>query len=106
MEGHVRQLHSRDTLPAPAARDAKPVAEGCASGPVASKDAQRIRELAFEGQQRSEIRVATIVVGRIQRGSKYGGQGDQEQNGYAWKYNCHIGDRDALVRMEQPSYHS
>jgi hypothetical protein len=41
------------------------VAEGCASGPVASKDAQRIRELAFEGQQRSEIRVATIVVGRI-----------------------------------------
>ena len=50
MEGHVRQLHSRDTLPAPAARDANPMTERCAAGPVACKDALRIREVGFESQ--------------------------------------------------------
>lgn len=42
MEGDARQFQCHDTLPALAARDADPVAEGCAGGPVAMDDAERV----------------------------------------------------------------
>ena len=56
-QGNVRQNKSGDALPAPAARDADPAAEGHVRSPVVPKDAERVGELGFEGKQRGEVGV-------------------------------------------------
>lgn len=55
VEGSVGQSQGGDALPALAARDAQPAAEGRAGGPVAAQDAERIRELCPEREQRVEV---------------------------------------------------
>ena len=49
-QGNVRQNKSGDALPAPAARDADPAAEGHVLSPAMAKDAERVGELGFEGK--------------------------------------------------------
>jgi hypothetical protein len=57
LEGHVGQNQSRDALPAAAARDANPSAEGCIVSPAVGNDAKRVGELRFEGKESCEVRV-------------------------------------------------
>lgn len=51
VEGNSRQFHGGDALlpvPAAAARDSHPAAEGRADGPVSGEDAEGIGHLCFE----------------------------------------------------------
>lgn len=57
---HVQQRQSGDAVSALAARDADPVAEGGAGGPVGGQDAVRVGELGFESQQGGEVGVAAV----------------------------------------------
>jgi hypothetical protein len=57
LEGHVGQNQSRDALPAAAARNANPSAEGCIVSPAVGNDAKRVGELRFEGKESCEVHV-------------------------------------------------
>ena len=74
MQGSVWQRHGGDALSALAARDAQPVAEGRAGGPVATKNAKRIRELCSEREQSVEVSASAIAPGRNGSRRQHGGQ--------------------------------
>ena len=61
-------------MPAPAARDTGPAAEGRAGGPVGGKDAETVGELRFESQKGGEVGVA--AVGRTGRRKRDGRKQD------------------------------
>lgn len=71
-ERHAVERKSSDALPAPAARDTNPMAERCARGPVAGKDAERIGKLGFKSLQRGKVGVAPAAGGRTRRETREG----------------------------------
>lgn len=68
LERQIRQRHGSDTLlMSPAARHTHPAAEGLVSGPAITKDAEGVRGLGFECEQRRKITggVAASVIRSI-----------------------------------------